>query len=224
MNSALTAILGYAIGTAQVLFVDWWRRRRKTVRQLRLIRAELRQLQERSQGRFNRDSDRGPDSDSTPNPPRLSSQYSEVIAATDFYLTDEHDDDNTLQALINLVDGVELLRRYHADTLDLMDKAEAADAPIMQRALRNRAVETAAAYDREANRLEYMVRSAVEDTQRRLGLMGFWTQLKRTIRGRLPEGENPPLLKGQDDPRLSGRAASEEHSHSDPDGDKPTPT
>jgi hypothetical protein len=202
VNAALTALLGYAIGTAQILFVDWWRRRRDNIRRLRLIRAELRQVHERSKGRYGWDPTTGPKSDETPFPPQVSTEYSAVVAATDFYLTDEHDDDNTQQALLNIVDGVTLLVRYHDSVSELVDQARVEQDKFKKSELLARAVATAERYDGEANRLEYMATDALRDLRRRLGLTGVSTQVTRAMRGRLPPGDNPPPIRRLDDPRL----------------------
>lgn len=206
---ALSAVLGYAIGTAQILFVDWGRNRRAHERQLRLIRAQLRQTRHRSASRFDWDPVSGPDSDSTPYPRRASSEYLAAVASADFYLTDEHDDDNMQQALFEVAEGAALLERYHADVLKLVEQLRTEDRPERRSVLRSRTIGTAKIYDKEAGRVEYIAQSALADVDRRLEEIRLPPQLRRTVSGGLPKGQNPKPLSGLDDPRLRGDA----HGH-----------
>lgn len=99
-TARMTAILiGYAIATLQILLIDWVRVRWKHQRQLRYLGAELRRAREFDR-RYGLSKGKLPTSDQVPKPPALSSNYAAAVAATDFYLTDEHDDDNTQQGRV----------------------------------------------------------------------------------------------------------------------------
>src|SRR5262245_51933766 len=86
-SAPLWAIVGYAIGTVQVLFIDWARARTLHRSQLRLIRAELRRLAAIHAKFAWRDD--GPGSDVVPKPPELTPTFLQAVAAADFHLTDE---------------------------------------------------------------------------------------------------------------------------------------
>ena len=203
MTPALILVLGYAIGTAQILLIDWWGRKREHDRQQRLLRAAVRQIHERSQNLFGWNQHSGPQMAKTPNPPRISTEYSVVVAATDFYLTDEHDDDNTQQGLFSIVDGIEVLAHYRQRVDEIHEKMGGETDPTRRTELRRQCVGLAEAYDDAANRLEFMGRTALDDLERRLAMTDFKTQAARALKRRLPKGTNPPLLGGTDDPRLS---------------------
>ena len=120
----IIGIAGYAIGTAQVLFVDWVQRRREHVRQLRLLRAEFRSVGELV-AKFGWEKGVPPPSDQVPYPPRVSDQFLPTVAAMDYYLTDEHEDDNGQLAHLTLLDSINHLQDYHMKTMSLVDQAEA---------------------------------------------------------------------------------------------------
>ena len=120
----MTSILiGYAIGTAQILLLDWYRARRAHDRHLRLVRAELRRA--RGQSETFEWTEDGP-SDTTeliPKPPQVSDVFTDTLARTDFYLTDEHEGDNCQESLFGLLDGLELLAHYRSEILRRLDEA-----------------------------------------------------------------------------------------------------
>jgi len=53
-------------------------------------------------------------------PPAISASLQDL----DFWLTDEHADDNTQQALIEIADGAGVLEHYDADVRRLLDSAK----------------------------------------------------------------------------------------------------
>ena len=205
-----SALFGYAVGTVQVLFLDWFRSRVAHARQLRLIRADLRNAASFTK-KFAWTGDTVPDDDFLPRPPFVSQAFLSTLAATDFTLTDEHDDDNTQQSLLSITDGFGLLAQYQARFLELTDEVRRATELSTKRDLRERAFEYTKEYDRRLDEVLFLISDALRDLDRRLPAATLWHQLNRPI-GRLPRGINPPPLKPQDDRvrAFAARASSEE--------------
>lgn len=67
-------LVGYAIGTAQILGLEWFRERRAHVRALRLLRAELQHVDGFEQ-KYKWTHSKPPASDEVPNPPTVSSSF-----------------------------------------------------------------------------------------------------------------------------------------------------
>lgn len=185
---AVLAIVGYAVGTAQVLFIDWVQRRREHCRHLRLLRAELTRTRALT-AKFGWKKGVPPDSDDIPNLPTVSEQYTATVAATDYSRTDEHSGDNAQMAHLHLLDGLGILAKYHSAALALADKAR--EGGPTARKLFNRACENAAAYDETVDIVACTLDSALEDVERRLTEAKLWPQVGRIGRS-LPEGTNPP--------------------------------
>jgi len=115
MTSAFwPALIGFALGSSQVLLIDWIRARSQHRRQLRLLRAEIRRLSG-FQRPWGLQRNVVPPDDTTPIPPRITASYQRLLQEVDFWLTDEHSDDNTQQGLIDIADGAGVLERYDAD-------------------------------------------------------------------------------------------------------------
>jgi len=186
------ALIGFALGSSQVLLIDWIRARTQHRRQLRLLRAEVRRLSgfKRHWGLQNKVA---PADDATPNPPRITTSYQRLLQELDFWLTDEHSDDNTPQGLIDIADGAVLLERYDADVRRLLDDAKSAQTPPAKAKHLSRAVDTAQVYDEELDRWQVMVASALSDVERRLRSARTFNQLGRAFRP-MPRGTNPPSL------------------------------
>ena len=191
-SSFWPALIGFALGSTQVLFVDWIRSRSQNRRLLRLLRAELRRL---SAFRTHWGWRQGvvPPNDATPVPPRITPSYQRLLQEIDFWLTDEHSDDNTQQALIEIADGTTVLGRYDADVRKLLDSAKAARTHSDKTEFLSRSVDTSQVYDKELDRWLVMVESALPDLQRRLRSAGTWRQIGRAL-SRMPRGTNPPVL------------------------------
>jgi len=134
-----------------------------------------------------------PPSDATPVPPRITPSYQRLLQDLDFWLTDEHSDDNTQQALIEIADGAAVLERYDADVRRLLDSAKNATTQAAKAKSLSRAVDTSQAYDKELDRWLIMVASAVSDVDRRLRSASTWRQIGRAMR-KMPKGTNPPAL------------------------------
>ncbi len=186
------ALVGYALGSAQVLFIDWLRDRTQHRRQLRLLRSELRRLAGFTR-KYGWTPGHPPADDTTPNPPRVTPSYLGLLQHTDFWLTDEHSDDNTQQGLIDIADGAAVLERYVADVRGLLDSMRSATTTKDKAKYAKRAQETAVVYDRELDRWLVIVHSALDDVQRRLVEAKLRRQLWRALRP-MPTGTNPPAL------------------------------
>lgn len=186
------ALIGFALGSSQVLLIDWIRARSQHRRQLRLLRAEVRRLSgfQRHWGLEHRVV---PADDATPNPPRITASYQRLLQDVDFWLTDEHSDDNTQQGLIDIADGAAVLERYDADVRKLLDDAKAAQTPADKAKYLTRAVDTAQVYDKELDRWQVMVASALSDIERRLRSARTLNQVGRALRP-MPRGTNPTSL------------------------------
>jgi hypothetical protein len=198
----LWALAGYAIGTIQVLFIDWARARTSHRSHLRLIRAELRRLSAINKGFEWRDD--GPGSDVIPKPPELTSTFFQAVAGADFHLTDEHDEDNTQQGLLELLDGCTVLQHYHRETLRRSAEAKQEQGGQRKLELWFEAKELADEYDATMDQFQTHVTSALNDINRRLRDSSWWRQLNRPI-GKLPPGTNPSPLPD----RLADRLKSE---------------
>src|SRR5690349_8649154 len=100
----LLALSGYAIGTAQILMLDWFRARWVHSQQLRLLRAELRRIAA-FKAKFGLRLDQPPARDVLPRPVSLSPSFLTTVSTMDFRITDEHRDDNSQEALLGVADG-----------------------------------------------------------------------------------------------------------------------
>ncbi|HEY0928889.1 MAG TPA: hypothetical protein VGE27_03125 [Gemmatimonas sp.] len=198
MSTALWAAFGgFVLGSVQSLMLEWVRERERHRRQLRMWRNELRRLRS-FDAHFAWNVDALPTKDALPNPPRTTPSYRRLLDETDFWVTDQHSDDNTGHALINIADGVDVLAHYHAEALKIYENIKTVrdDEQVEQW---TRVVRTTHAYDLESTRWIQIVESAQDDIDRRLELAGAWSQLVRLFRP-MPIGENPPPLPPIDPP------------------------
>ena len=199
----LLALLGYAIGTLQILVLDWFRERSLHTRQLRAIRAELRRAAS-FKATFNWTAQGpAPGNDYLPRPPNVSPRFVDLVTQTHFYLTDEHHDDNSQEALLAIEDGCASLRHYFERIQEWFDKVRTGVDVNTSTRLKSDMVLMAAAYDRDHARLLFTIEDAIKDLNRRLDEAHVWRQLNRPV-GRLPAGANPPPLVAND-PRLVKR-------------------
>ena len=183
LTPALAAVVGYAVGTAQILALDWHRHRRLHLTQLRVIRADLRQVA-RARKKFDWDED-GPQDDYLPNPPTVSSKYVDLVTGTDFAVTDEYLDDETQEALLEVVRGCEMLDQYHSRIEELIDQIPREADSAKKKQLRENAKEFALAYDGTLDALMVSADNGIEDLGGRLDKARFWNQVKRQFK-RLP--------------------------------------
>jgi hypothetical protein len=192
-------LIGYVIGTLQILVLDWARTRAQHRRHLRALRAELRRLSEYAT-EFVISDDRRIDSDKIPHPPQLNPQFSDLVFQTEFFLTDEIRDDNSQEALLDIEAGCRSLDYYWKD-FDRRIQHIKSLPPGPERAERKaEAVDVAESYNRTSRMLQLSLRSTMDDMDRRLRASGTTSQLKRLFT-RLPPRENPPRI-ALDDPRL----------------------
>ena len=187
----LAALAGFVLGSIQGLTLEWMKDRTRHRRQLLHWRAELRRLRGFNT-EFKWTLEAGAPSDTLPNAPRMTQSYRRLLEETDFWLTDEHDDDNTRQGLIDIEDGAHVLARYDADARALVDRMNNAPEE-KRREYGERAIRTTHAYDRELQRWLRIVASAEDDVQRRLPVAKLLPQLRRLI-NLTPKGTNPPPI------------------------------
>lgn len=192
------ALIGYAVGTVQVLFVDWWRRLATHRRQLRLLRAELRRMRTFS-SKFGWESGLPPEDEHMAIPPRPSELFMKAVGEVEWTLTDENTDDNSQQSLLHIVDGTTVLKHYADKVHDISEKAPQTSADEKEQ-LRERGAAYANAYDARVDEVLFLIDDALSDLDRRLQLASTTLQLKRLWRG-IPRGENPAPL-GSNDARL----------------------
>ena len=198
-----SALFGYALGTAQVLAMEWFKARSSHRKHLRLIRAELRRVAGLD-ARFDwKGTPPIGHAVKFPMPPSVSPAYIDTITATEFFLTDEHDDDNTQEALLTLLDACATLQHYAREVPRLTQAANHAEGVQEAERCVNSAVKLAERYDRDRDRLAFILSDALRDIERRLVEARFWPQFRRLLKRRLPKGENPPILT-EADPRLQG--------------------
>ena len=126
------------------------------------------------------------------------------MTTTDFYLTDEHDDDNSQEALLGILHGCSLLTYYSEQIQNTYKELKAEQDPAKRAKLKSETLAYADTYDEELEKFLFSIRSALKDVDRRIGEAGLWRQLWRRLSrptGRLPPGVNPPPLQ-TGDPRL----------------------
>lgn len=198
----VSALFGYAIGTAQVVAIEWFRRRAEHRRQLTALRAELRRLLTFERP-FVWDKITGPVDDRLPNPPTVSPKFFDLVMAIDFHLTDEHDDDNTQGSIMLLADGCEQLNWHHRQTLSFLEKLDSEVRTEKREQLRGQAIASAEHYDKILAMFRTTTTDTVRDIDRRLVTIRLWRQLNRPM-GRLPKGKNPEPLT-LDDSRIERR-------------------
>ena len=205
-KEGLSALIGYAIGTAQILGLEWFRARRNHRRQLRLLRAELKRVGEFTT-KFGLTKDTPPADDFLPRPAALYSGFVNAVSEIDFWITDEHRDDNSQQVLLGIADGFVAVSDIHGHVIRELDSARASEDSKLKRKHLDRLVEYADEYDRELDRIQYLVKDAIRDLDRRLRSGRLLPQIGRLFRP-MPKGTNPPSLT-RNDPRLkSGHDAS----------------
>ena len=185
----ITALVGYAIGTAQVLLIDWFRSRRLHSTQLRVIRAELQRALGLSK-KFNWD-ERGPKDGYIPNPPTVSSKYADLVTSIDFLLTDKHEDDTTQVGLLVVLDACKALGDIITKFQQIRAQIPAGPDELGKARLRDKAKVYVVEYNRKHDKLMSYLRIVIDDVNRRLKEVKFGKQLKRQFR-RLPPAPKSP--------------------------------
>jgi hypothetical protein len=195
----LEAVAGYALGTLQVLIVDWWRRIVSHRRQLTLLQAELRRLRS-FDSTFHWSDGLPPADEKIPRAPKETELFVRTVGEMDWRLTDEHDDDNAQQAFLHLLDGFSLLRFYADKVMEVADLARTAtSAEKLQ--LRVRGEAYANSYDSRLDDVLFQVDDSLREIARRLEIAKFNEQLDRAF-SPLPRGTNPAPFT-LNDPRLA---------------------
>lgn len=195
----LSALFGYAVGTLQILLLDWFRARNAHARQLRLLRADMRNAATYT-AKFNW-SEGKPVHLGIPRPPRVSPAFERTLSETDFRLTDEHEDDNTQQSLLIITDGFQVLDYYLKKWGETVDQMQSEKDPTQRKKLRDNAIEYMQVFDERANEVHFLIAEAIKDLDRRISEARIWRQLNRPV-GQLPPGSNPLPLQ-PNDPRVA---------------------
>lgn len=126
-------------------------------------------------------------------PPELTPTFLQTVATADFYITDEHDTDNTQQGLLELTDGCAVLQYHWKETVRRADEAKKEKDGKRRLELWVESKELSDAYDEIMDRFQIQIDSALVDMDRRMKEGSLWRQLRRPI-GRLRQGDNPPSL------------------------------
>lgn len=182
MPAWLTALIGYALGTGQIVFVDWVRDRRKHARDLRFLRAELRRLRSYDH-RFEWDKRGAPKDIYLPTAPRPVPQFIERVAGVDFRITDEAADDNTQQMLISIASYCASVEHY----LDQITRALERGGDDW----RSYAMKVSRDYDKGIETFLRGVDEAERDLNRRLDEVRGWRQLTRLLTGSVKRPPKP---------------------------------
>lgn len=185
MNPILLAIFGYALGSAQLFIVDWLNRRRLHKTHIRVIRAEIGRALLNGSQKFNWDT-ADELKDQVPRPPNVSSKYDDIITSTDFSLTDEHEDDNTQEALLGILDGCNLLEDYVDRILKLADQSDAEPDAGKRLKVADDVKQLTKVYDREHDKVTDQLTDCRRDINRRLKQINFWQQIGRIGRNLPP--------------------------------------
>lgn len=131
--------------------------------------------------------------------------FLETVAALDFWITDEHRDDNGQEALLGIADGSVALKDFHGRATEHLEALrEVGPDKTKLRELMETVADYSAEYDKEVDYIQLTVRDSLRDIERRLRAVRLWPQLRRLVT-RLPVGTNPPPLK-RGDSRITGGA------------------
>lgn len=199
MTEAWLLVGGYALGTLQVLVIDWVRRRREHKKNLRTLRAELERALTLGE-RFRWEG--GIEEDVIPKPPEFSPAYVDVVTSTDFYLTDEFEGDNAQQVFLSSLDGCDVLLDTHTQIRERVEGVRPANDDAGRARAARELLRLAESYNEKLGRFEVQLQSCLDDIERRLEEARYLKQLRRDYRevfsGGLPEGENPEPLRPGD--------------------------
>ncbi len=180
MASVGSALVGYAIGTAQVLALEWFQRRHRHRKDLRLLRAELRRAATFTT-RFNLRLGVPPEPPLIPRAPNVSSRFLDTVTATDFWLTDVEKEDNTQEALLTIADSCTALDQYLVRIKDRLSAFERTADEFARDELRADIMQRTAWYDGKHQEVLDGIRSALADMERRVSESTFPHQVKRFL-------------------------------------------
>lgn len=194
--TVLAGVGGYALGTVQILLVDWMRRRRDHKKNLRTLRAEIERTLTLG-AKFEREGMLA--EDFIPKPPEVTPVFAELVTSTEFYLTDEFEGDNTQKVMLSVLDGIDSLKDTHRQIRERVDQLQATrgeeGAPRTRWKKELRAL--ADSYNEKLGRFQAQLESSLGDIDRRLEEARYHEQMFRQLRDLtvgLPEGENPEPL------------------------------
>ncbi|MCH7717686.1 MAG: hypothetical protein IH876_16295 [Gemmatimonadetes bacterium] len=183
----LTLLVGYALGTAQILAIAWVRRRVRHRGDLRVLRAELRRVATYN-GTFDFGDETALERQTIPRPPSVSPRFADFLTQTDFYLTDENDQSVTQEGLLGILDGCAMFR----DTIDMFEQDVAEYRSTNDPARCAQLIEDMRGrgrdYDHRLQTFMPLVQTFLEDIEERLSNASTWRQLNRPL-GRLPKAK-----------------------------------
>ncbi len=195
----LLALFGYALGTLQVLVVDWLRRRREHARQLRALRAEFRILRVHNR-KYEYDTENWHKEDSVPRPPVASPQFVPTISSVDFELTDEYSNDNSQEAFLGITSGLSLLQYYDEKWHEVTESAQDPNNANEKQRFIDTGVALMREYDKVLDRTQFLAADALRDIDRRILELRLWRQVGRSFHPLRPGPLPPPFAP--DDPRI----------------------
>ena len=201
----LTGVGGYALGTLQVLFLDWWKDRASHGRHLRAVSSELRRVRTYL-NKFDWP-DSGPPSDYVKKPPAVTPHFAEMVLSVRWALTGEYLNDNTPDVLFFVLDGVDMLQHY-AGQIDLrLNRLRDEQGPSKRDVLKREAVQFTREYDKVVSGLQRLVDTGLDDLAGRELELRLHRQLARAFvrLKRDPDPEDIPTI-GPDGKLSSGSA------------------
>lgn len=181
MWAALSAILGYALGTFQVLLLDWFQRRRRHRTDLRTLRSELRRTSTFAR-RFDWDQPGAAPEPIIPRAPNVSATFEQTVTSTEFVLTDPSSDSNLQEVLLTISDNCRALDEYLARIRARIVEFRETEDPTQREQIRRDLHEMSAWYDLRLDPVQELIRSTLENIELRLQEATMTRQLKRLIR------------------------------------------
>jgi hypothetical protein len=193
MSDELKAtIVGFALGVIATGLTGWWQRLRENRRNLYALRSEFHWLQT-FRHRYNWADDVLLDDGIRARAPQVSPMFFQTVAAIDFHITDEHEDDNTYIAIISIADACTALGEIQERINALSE--ERRHKPPAFLAYDEALVNQTRAYDEAHGRLMVTLEAAIREVDRRLVQSSWWWQVWR-LKG-LGRGTNPAALEQQ---------------------------
>jgi len=180
MQAALSVILGYALGTLQVLLLDWFQRRRRHRTDLRTIRSELRRASTFAR-RFDWNQSGAAPEPIIPRAPNVSATFEQTVTTAEFVLTDPSDDSSLQEVLLTISDSCRALDEYLARIRATVAEFREAEDPAQREQVRSDLHEMSAWYDQKLDPVQALIRSALENVERRLQEATMTRQLRRLI-------------------------------------------
>lgn len=191
----MTALLiGYAIGTAQILAIDWFRPRIRHRSHLRVLRAELRRAGSYRQ-KVDIEDQQALERQTILRPPTVGPRFADFLTQTEFHLTDEHDDVPTQEALLGILDACQMFRTILDGFADGLNKLAQTTDPSRREQLAENLRGMARDYDRRLGEFMSVLDAVTEGLEHRLQNASTWRQLNRPI-GHLPRQKSSPSRRG----------------------------